>query len=138
MSTERQWFCLDVNFFLDEKLDTLTDEQGEAMGYRYLKLVALVLTHGSGGWLRPAKRMQWAAVRKQMGYTREACGDGAGDEFKAFLGILAEYELIDPDVWREQGYVTSRRMTVECDRMDGRKARAEAGAAARHGKAPSA
>lgn len=124
---KRIWFCLDVDFYLDEKLETLTDERGEEWGYRYLKLVSLVLTRGSGGWLRPEKRFQWSAVRKQMGFTAEVFGDGADDAFRDFLDTLSIYELIDPGMWSENCHVTSKRMQYEWERIDKRQSRAAAG-----------
>lgn len=125
----RVWFCLDVDFYEDEKVDTLVDEYGEDYGYRYIKLIGLILSKGTGGLLMHNDEIQWSYVRKKMGYTVDKYGtpESAEEHFCGLINTLAKYKLIDARIWAEYDRVTSNRIKDEYKRLYGRKSRAQAG-----------
>lgn len=137
----RQWIKWDVDFYRGKSFSLFVEEQGEQMGYKYIKLACLILEKGTGGSMNPEDRQEWGFIRKEMGYkvTKEKSLDQANAEFRGLLEIMMDYELLDREMYELDGKYTSNRIkksyTEYVGRHDGASVAGKASAAARAKKA---
>lgn len=104
-----QWVRLDSDFMLDTKVRRLAAVGGWQYVGLYVALVAC-LARADGHLYDMADGYGWAFLRADL------CTGGCSitdEELRAFVGTLADMDLIDRDMWEESGKLAIRRLMRE-------------------------